>query len=164
MNNVINKYRNRICQLMDYVGTQNDLSSFTKEFIQIEYLQSSVQDDLDSLISFYHYIDNLDDEYILAGEKYRYLRRDGDKVIFIAGKGSDEEIITVCDVLEPVIYFTFLNLDGTMEEMIPVTRFIQTVNGLLDDIKKYKFIKGVWLQDECRKQCVQHSISSCNEV
>lgn len=164
MNNVINKYRNRIRQLMDYVGTQNDFSAYTQEFIQIEYLKSSVQDDLDALISFYHYIDNLDDEYILAGEKYRYLRRDGNKVIFVAGKGSDEEIITVCYVLEPVIYFTFLNLDGTMEQMVPVTRFIQTVNGLLDDMKKYEFIRGVWLQDECRKQCVHSGSEQTNKV
>lgn len=100
----------------------------------------------------------------MAGEKYRYLRRDGDKIIFVAGKGSDEEIVTVCDVLEPVIYFTFLNLDGAMAEMIPVTRFIQAVNGLLDDMKKYEFIRGVWLQDECRKQCIHNGSEKTSEV
>lgn len=127
-----------------------DIASKRDEFIEIEYLYHQIKDDLNELLAMYHYVDSLDDEAIMDGAKRRVLARDGNKLVFRA----DDDIISVLEAPKSAIDLTFDMDNGKLESEIPTIKFIQMVNGLMEEIKRYEFAKGVWLRSECRNKCL----------
>lgn len=122
-----------------------DIASKRDEFIEIEYLYHQIKDDLNELLAMYHYVDSLDDEAIMDGAKRRVLARDGNKLVFRA----DGDILAVLETPKSAIDLTFDIDNGKLESEIPTIKFIQMVNGLMEEIKRYEFAKGVWLRSEC---------------
>ena len=146
----IKRFRSKIAMLNNSLGDFQDIASKRDEFIEIEYLYHQIKDDLNELLAMYHYVDTLDDEAIMDGAKRRVLARDGDKLVFRA----DDDIISVLEAPQSVIGLTFDMNDGKLELEIPTIKFIQMVNGLMEEIKRYEFAKGVWLRSECGKKCL----------
>ena len=146
----IKRFRDKIASLNNSLGDFEDISSKYDEFLEVEYLYHQIKDDLDALFSMYHYVDTLDDEAIMDGSKYRILSRDGDKLVFRA----DNDIIAVLEAPQSVIGLTFDMNNGKLETEITTMKFIQMVNGLKEEMKRYEFAKGVWLQSECGKKYI----------
>ena len=134
--------------LNNSLGDFEDIASKRDAFIEAEYVYHQIKDDLNELFAMYHYVDSLDDEAIMDGAKRRVLARDGNKLVFRA----DDDIISVLEVPESAIGLTFDMNDGKLEPEIPTIKFIQMVNGLMEEIKRYEFAKGVWLRSECGKK------------
>lgn len=141
----IKRFRNQIAMLNNSLGDFEDIASKRDAFIEAEYVYHQIKDDLNELFAMYHYVDSLDDEAIMDGAKRRVLARDGNKLVFRA----DDDIISVLEVPESAIGLTFDTNDGKLESEIPTIKFIQMVNGLMEEIKRYEFAKGVWLRSEC---------------
>lgn len=146
----IKRFRDKIASLNNSLGDFEDISSKHDEFLGVEYLYHQIKDDLDALFSMYHYVDTLDDEAIMDGSKHRILARDGDKLVFRA----DNDIIAVLETPQSVIGLTFGMNNGKLETKITTMKFIQMVNGLKEEMKRYEFAKGVWLQSECGKKYI----------
>lgn len=146
----IKRFRDKIASLNNSLGDFEDISSKHDEFLGVEYLYHQIKDDLDALFSMYHYVDTLDDEAIMDGSKHRILARDGDKLVFRA----DNDIIAVLETSQSVIGLTFGMNNGKLETEITTMKFIQMVNGLKEEMKRYEFAKGVWLQSECGKKYI----------
>lgn len=146
----IKRFRDKIASLNHSLGDFEDISSKHDEFLGVEYLYHQIKDDLDALFSMYHYVDTLDDEAIMDGSKHRILARDGDKLIFRA----DNDIIAVLETPQSVIGLTFGMNNGKLETEITTMKFIQMVNGIKEEMKRYEFAKGVWLQSECGKKYI----------
>ena len=150
MRQEIKRFRNQITSLNNSLGDFEDIASKRDAFIEAEYVYHQIKDDLNELFAMYHYVDSLDDEAIMDGVKRRVLARDGNKLVFRA----DGDIISVLEVPESAIGLTFGTNDGKLESEIPTIKFIQMVNGLMEEIKRYEFAKGVWLRSECGKKCL----------
>ena len=148
MKQEIKRFRNQIAMLNNSLGDFEDIASKRDAFIEAEYVYHQIKDDLNELFAMYHYVDSLDDEAIMDGAKRRVLARDGNKLVFRA----DDDIISVLEVPESAIGLTFDMNDGKLEPEIPTIKFIQMVNGLMEEIKRYEFAKGVWLRSECGKK------------
>lgn len=146
----IKRFRDKIAYLNNSLGDFEDISSKHDEFLGVEYLYHQIKDDLDALFSMYHYVDTLDDEAIMDGSKRRILARDGDKLVFRA----DNDIIAVLETPQSIIGLTFGMNNGKLETEITTMKFIQMVNGLKEEMKRYEFAKGVWLQSECGKKYI----------
>lgn len=132
----------------------NNVATLHDDFIELEYLLNQCRDDLDALLRMYHTVDALDDEAIMNGLKGRFLVRQGDKIAFITDSETGSEVVAVFDVPPSVIGLTFDHINSKLEEDITVVKFIQVVNGLMQEMKRYEFSKGVWLQYECRNECL----------
>lgn len=146
----IKRFRSQITVLNNALGDFQDITSKRDKFIEIEYLYHQIKDDLNELLAMYHYVDSLDDEAIMDGAKRRVLARDGNKLVFRA----DNDIIAVLEVPKSAIDLTFDMDNGKLESEVPTIKFIQMVNGLMEEIKRYEFAKGVWLRSECGKKCL----------
>lgn len=132
----------------------NNVATLHDDFIELEYLLNQCRDDLDALLRMYHTVDALDDEAIMNGLKGRLLVRQGDKIAFITDSETGSEVVSVFDVPPSVIGLTFDHINSKLKEDITVVKFIQVVNGLMQEMKRYEFSKGVWLQYECRNKCL----------
>lgn len=136
--------------LNNSLGDFEDITSKRDAFIEAEYVYHQIKDDLNELFAMYHYVDSLDDEAIMDGAKRRVLARDGNKLVFRA----DGDILAVLEVPKSAIDLTFDIDNGKLETEITTMKFIQMVNGLKEEMKRYEFAKGVWLQSEFGKKYI----------
>lgn len=150
--NALIQLRNKMTVLNKRMEQINNVSTLHDDFIEVDYLLNQCHDDLDSLLQMYHTVDVLDDEAILNGLKGRFLARQGDKIAFITDSIEGSEVVSVFDATASIIGLTFDYINGKLEEDITVVKFIQIVNGLLQEMKRYEFNRGVWLQYECRNK------------
>lgn len=152
--NTLIKLRNKMTILNSRMKEINNVATLHDDFMEVEYLLNQCRDDLDALLQMYHTVDVLDDEAIMDGLKGRFLVRQGDKIAFITDSETGSEVVSVFDVPPSVIGLTFDYINSKLEEDVTVVKFIQIVNGLMQEMKRYEFSKGVWLQYECRNKCL----------